>query len=370
MLFPWLYPSANSDFNESRTIDIGIKDWSRQQLFMADGRFSKDKMCCLHALNYAECRRNMAQGQWFVNNFLHSEEIPCIDALKEKLKNNDTQFIEKLQHFAQCVPGSDSYWRNKRAELISWTGHRKKQGNGAPSLFVTFSCAEYHWKDIEKLLNDRRKIAVDPPVSLKSVTEKVRAVNDYSIIIQKYFQVRVSDFIENNSKEVFGIHNYYARFEFAKSQGQIHVHILAMLGKKSSIIELNDLVYKERHDVKKQARVADDWMMNVFGLTAIHPGSSTGGVLDRKNIGKREGTCKTPLCRPASQKLLKVTDYKLHLCTLCNCCQMHNCKGYYLYHKNAYQEIRGYTIRLIKKGNRCMKFNSLHQPQNHTKNMM
>jgi hypothetical protein len=41
-----------------------------------------------------------------------------------------------------------------------------------------------------------------------------------------------------------------------------------MLGKKYSIIELNDLVYKERHDVKKQARVADDWTTNVFGLTA------------------------------------------------------------------------------------------------------
>jgi hypothetical protein len=32
-----------------------------------------------------------------------------------------------------------------------------------------------------------------------------------------------------------------------KSRGHIHVHILAMLGKKSSIIELNDLVYKEMH---------------------------------------------------------------------------------------------------------------------------
>jgi hypothetical protein len=179
--------------------------------------------------------------QWFVNNLLHSEEIPCIDSLKGKLKNKDTTLIEKLQYFAQCVPGSDFYWINKRAELISWIGHHVEQGNGAPSLFVTFSCAEYHLQDIEKLLNDRRNIAGDPSVSLKSVTEKVRAVNDYSIIIQEYFQARVLDFLKNYAKEVFGIHTYYARFEFAKSQGQIHVHILAMLGNKSSIIELNDL---------------------------------------------------------------------------------------------------------------------------------
>jgi hypothetical protein len=123
-----------------------------------------------------------------------------------------------------------------------------------------------------------------------------------------------------------------------------------MLGKKSSIIKLNDLVYKERQDVEKQARVADDWMTNVFGLTAIHPGSSTGGVLDRTKIGKLEGTCSMSLCNPASQKMLKVTDYKLNQCNLCNCCHMQNCSGYFLYHKKrVYQEIRRQTIRLTKK---------------------
>jgi hypothetical protein len=109
--------------------------------------------------------------------------------------------------------------------------------------------------------------------------------------------------------------------------------MLAMLGKKSNIIELNDLVYKKIHDMEKQARVADDCMMNIFGLTVIHPGSSTDGVLDITKMGKPEGTCETPLCHPASQKLSQVTDYKLDLCKLCNCCQMHNCSGYCLYHQ-------------------------------------
>jgi hypothetical protein len=139
MLFPWLYPCGNGDLNKSRTVDIGVKDWDRQQLFMVDGRFAQDKTWCFYVLKYAECRRNMTQGQWFVNNLLHSKEIPCIDTLKEKLKNNDTQFTKKLHYFAQCVSGSDFYWRNKRAELISWIGHHVEQGNGAPSLFVTLS---------------------------------------------------------------------------------------------------------------------------------------------------------------------------------------------------------------------------------------
>jgi hypothetical protein len=108
--------------------------------------------------------------------------------------------------------------------------------------------------------------------------------------------------------------------------------MLAMLGKKSNIIELNDLVYQERHDVEIQARLADDWMMNLFGLTVIYPGSSTGVVLDRTKIGKPEGTCEMQLSHPASKKLSQVTDYKLVPCNLCNCCQMHNFSGYCLYH--------------------------------------
>jgi hypothetical protein len=53
---------------------------------------------------------------------------------------------------------------------------------------------------------------------------------------------------------VFWIQHYFARFEFAKIRGQIHVHLLAMLGKKSRIIELNRLVYNERNDVKKEIK--------------------------------------------------------------------------------------------------------------------
>jgi hypothetical protein len=53
MLFPWLYPGGNGDFNESRTVDIIVKHWARQQLFLADGRCAKDKTWYFYALNYA-----------------------------------------------------------------------------------------------------------------------------------------------------------------------------------------------------------------------------------------------------------------------------------------------------------------------------
>jgi hypothetical protein len=174
-------------------------------------------------------------------------------------------------------------------------------------------------------------------------------MTDYSIIIQEYFQARVKDFLENYAKEVFGIHHYYTRFEFAKICGKIHVHVLEMLGKKSRSIELNHLVYKERHFVEKEAQVDVYWMVNVFGLNSIHPGTSTYGVLDRTKIGKPEGTCVTHFCHPASQKLSEVTYYNLDMCNLCNCFQMHNFSGYCLYHQKGVPGNRTINNQTYKK---------------------
>jgi hypothetical protein len=93
-----------------------------------------------------------------------------------------------------------------------------------------------------KFLNKRRSITVEPPLTLDSITEKVKAFYDYSIFIQEYFQARVTDFLENYAKQVFEIEHYFARFEFAKSRGHIHVHLLAVLGKKARIADLNELM--------------------------------------------------------------------------------------------------------------------------------
>jgi hypothetical protein len=49
-MFPWLCPGGNGDFKEIRTVGIGVKDWARQQMFMADGRFAKYNIGCFYAL--------------------------------------------------------------------------------------------------------------------------------------------------------------------------------------------------------------------------------------------------------------------------------------------------------------------------------
>jgi hypothetical protein len=42
VLFPWIYPGGNGDFDESPIIDITVKDWASQHLYRADGWFARD----------------------------------------------------------------------------------------------------------------------------------------------------------------------------------------------------------------------------------------------------------------------------------------------------------------------------------------
>ena len=132
-------------------------------------------------------------------------------------------------------------------------------------------------------------------------------------------------------KEVFGIHHYWLRYEFAKSRGQIHAHILAVLGKESHIQDVNKIAYGLRDDIEKQAVAVDNWAKDVFGITAIHPGSKNDGSLNLEKVPSPEGTYSAiPQDHPAKSRLADVIEVADDKCHLCNTCQWHFCSCYCL----------------------------------------
>ena len=332
MLFPWLYPGGNGDYNEERKHKVTPKEWAKQQLFLKDGRFAEDKIWCFYALNYAERRRNMDQGRWFINYFM-KENINNVEQLQQKIEENKSSFIPKLQYYSRLVPGSDAYWREKKGELVSWMSHHINAGNGPPSFFITLSCAEYHWKDIEYLIKKRYKIAKDANLDLSKLSQRIDAMNDYAVVVQEYFQRRTQEFLDFYCKKVFGIHHYYVRYEFAKSRGQIHAHLMAILGKESKVKNFNLLAHKYNYDKEKQAEVLDAWMTEILNLTAMHPASDKNGNLVEKKIVPPEGTERAyPEVHPSRIYCSDITNVKDDNIDLCNYCQMHKCSGYCLIH--------------------------------------
>ena len=109
-------------------------------------------------------------------------------------------------------------------------------------------------------------------------------MNEYTLLVQEYFCKRVESFLETFAKEALGINHYYVRVEFAKSCGQIHAHLVAILGKMSKFKPFNHIAYQYKDDIEKQAEILDEWMSEVLGLTAMFPGTESDDKLKTEDM--------------------------------------------------------------------------------------
>ena len=133
------------------------------------------------------------------------------------------------------------------------------------------------WPNIKRLICERLTIAgLEIPDLDKSF---VQLVNDYTLIVQEYFQERVKIWLSTIGKNVFHIKHFWLRYEFAPSRGQIHAHILAIHENPSLLQPYFEL----RTDKKKQEVFLHDLMKEEFGMTAWFPESFTKINFDNKS---------------------------------------------------------------------------------------
>lgn len=275
--FPWLYPGGVGDYNDYTDTTEDIDTWLERLVHYFDGRFAQDKMWCFFALNYANRRKNSTAGSYFVKNF-YKNGPKSLSQLQNDLEKGDFEWIDRIQYYSHKVKGSSGYWRFKRSEVYSWINHHVNVGNGPPSLFITLSCAEYYWPDIKRLLNERLSIAgVD--TSDQSTRQFFQNTNDYTLVVQEYFQQRVSLWLQTVGKQVFKINHHWLRYEFAPGRGQIHAHMLAITDhlvelSKSYQLQEEDKRVKDsnRNQTSEQAKFIMDWVNTSFKLTSmVHP---------------------------------------------------------------------------------------------------
>jgi hypothetical protein len=219
LAFLWLFPGGYGDIQDSRKTKILPAEWAQNLLHYEDGQFATDKLWSFFTLNYIYQRRNQSQSQFFCNNMLGSERT-TIGELQDQITEGDTSCIDKLLYFSKNIPGSSAYWRGKKSELYSWINQHIEQGRGAPTIFLTLSCAEYLWPDLKRLLEETIYSCEGKKVDLDlNHNELNKALNNYCIVVQEFFRLRVDAFLKTIGFHVFGIKHYWGRFEFAKSRG-------------------------------------------------------------------------------------------------------------------------------------------------------
>ena len=318
--FPWLFPGGVGDIKDYDNPEQAMAEWGRMLLYFEDGRFAADKMFTFFCLNYIVRHRNTSSGGHFIDKFI-SNPPSTLDELKSKIRNGDTSFLHRLSYYNKRIKGSGPYWHQKRCELYSWISQHVQLGHGAPTFFITLSCAEYFWPDVVRLLEERLQIAgIDTSDMSVGSASFVRMCNDYTVVIQEYFQIRVKLWLETVGKDVFDIGHYWVRYEFAPSRGQIHAHLLAITNDK----EIHHQCYQElrKNDGGNgRAQLLAQLAETKFVLTAcVNDGfDSISTDCESSPVARRFQDVSNSSSEMISdgQQLLKF-------------CQLHQCSGYCL----------------------------------------
>ena len=326
--YPWLFPGGFGDRSNvvtSKGKNNDIQRWAELLMRWYDGRFMRDDMFSFHLLNYLQRHSNNSNGLMFVKRFIEDDSI-SVEDIKEQIHSGDQTFIKKLQYFAgSTTRGSDAFWRKMKDEVDDWITYHIEQGNGPPTLFLTFSCAEYWWPDLEKLIYERcigtedENLARDMYHSSDTKTKmkaKSILVERYSAVVQEYFQVRMDHWMETVGKKEFGITHYWMRFEFAKGRGTIHAHILAITKDAYLIGKFHEAHKRSKREATElMAKYARD----TLSLTAEKP------LLPYHTSGERPNPLSIPYC--------SITSHDIDRCDLVENVHMHECNAFCLRYK-------------------------------------
>ena len=145
MCFPVLFPMGTFGKYHPREVKLSHSEYVKSRLINKDSRFRKDPQYVFYLLWQKELRELSAGVYNLLKSTRHapmsvSTLLNCVDASDECLEAN-------LSTMLQSVRGTKQYWFLRQSELRCMI-----QEYGPPTLFVTFSCAEYESLDIINFL--------------------------------------------------------------------------------------------------------------------------------------------------------------------------------------------------------------------------
>jgi len=314
--FPWLFPGGIGDAKDWP--NKNLNQWGKQLLYYEDGRFASDKIFAFFALNYIIRNRNSSSGNWFIDKF--QQNCPeTLEELQDAIEGGDTSFVNSLTYYSQRIQGSSSYWFKKKMELYSWINYHVQAGNGPPTFFITLSCAEKLWVDVIRLIKERMILAgLDASQCFLGSEKLSQYVNQYSIVIQEFFQKRVLAWLDTVGRNVFKIKHYWVRYEFAPGRGQIHAHLLA-IPDNHQIYELCYADYQLPNGAMRRANRLSQWAQENLGLTASVPDPE---YFDNIEVDNSNSPCGIRF------KDVKESERELDLQYLMKHVQEHQCSGF------------------------------------------
>ena len=305
--FPCLFPGGIGGYSHQSNSKLSLADWIEKTMLYKDCRFARDKMWAFCALNYLARHINQSSGGFFVQSFFKNGP-QSLSELQKQLNDGNYSWLNSIAYFSFRVTGSSAYWRTRRSEVFAWINYHLEQKHGPPSFFITLSCAEYHWKDIERLIEDcYKKAGLNPPDFTKG---RAALINEHTIVVQEYFHQRVNAWLETVGKDLLQIKHHWHRFEFSPSRGQIHVHMLAICDN----LDMMETCYNLQDEPEKLALYLSKWSQDTLGMTATLDEASAADLtgVPHPSTVNYEDLLPSEVCQDIANCQIRFQTHKCH----------------------------------------------------------
>ena len=145
MCFPVLFPTGEFGQFHPREHKLSHSEYIKSRLLNKDSRFRKDAQYVFYLL----WQKEMKQLSAGVYNLLKTtrQQSMSVSMLLDQVNTSDEHLEAHLCTMLQSVRGTKQYWFLRHSELKCMIREW-----GSPTLFLTFSCAEYESPDITEFL--------------------------------------------------------------------------------------------------------------------------------------------------------------------------------------------------------------------------
>jgi hypothetical protein len=222
LTFPTLYPTGKADFATARPREVTYAEYISHMIKYQDGRFARHPLWAYTVYNTLMRQRTLSASRFYVKQY-HKDEL-TLDQVKKALEDPNSaqgkKLLGSINRQIGNIPGTVQFWRRKRQELISMCNSLR-----LPLLFITFSYADLHWRDLHRHIADLGDgvAAYDSLSEAERIVQARKNVIDYPHVVSAFFVLRFQLFREHVLRRKFNINDEWHRYEW-QSRLAVHNH--------------------------------------------------------------------------------------------------------------------------------------------------
>ena len=210
MCFPVLFPTGEFQSGEH---ELSHSEYIKSRLLNKDSRFRKDAQYVFYLL----WQKEMKQLSAGVYNLLKTtrQQSMSVSMLLDQVNTSDEHLEAHLCTMLQSVRGTKQYWFLRHSELKCMIREW-----GSPTLFLTFSCAEYESPDITEFLMKVNNVPPSYNIGKLCVEDPISVSRKFSLKFHAFFRK-----VLKNGQVLGKVDHFYWKKEY-QNRGAPHYHVL------------------------------------------------------------------------------------------------------------------------------------------------